>query len=187
MNHTPTDKWPVTDEELVRRFQAGDTTAFECFVRRHQDRIFRLALVWLDNATDAADVLQEVMMRSYMGLATFAFRAQPSTWLVSTTKNVCREFNRKSGPASEDVELQSGDVVETQVADVQAARRVRRLVSRLPSRQREVVVLRLFEEMSVRDTARIMGCREGTVKALLNKAMNSLRSMSGSLVSGLDL
>lgn len=186
MNHIPTDKWPVTDEELVRRFQAGDTTAFECFVRRHQDRVFRLALVWLDNTTDADDVLQEVMMRSYTGLAKFAFRAQPTTWLVRTTKNVCRELNRKSGPVGEGIELQTGEVVEKHVADIQAARRVRRLVSRLPSRQREAVVLRLFEEMSVRDTARIMGCRDGTVKALLNKAMTSLRSMSGALGSGLD-
>jgi RNA polymerase sigma-70 factor (ECF subfamily) len=185
MNQTSTDKLPVTDEELVRRFQAGDTAAFECFVRRHQDRIYRLALVLLVVADDAHDVLQEVMMRSYTGLAKFAFRAQPTTWLVRTTKNACREFNRRSRVGGGDLELSTGDAGLETVIETEVVGKVRRLVARLPQRQREVVVLRVFEEMSVRDTARVMGCREGTVKALLNKAMTSLRSMSSSLTAEL--
>ena len=48
-------------------------------------------------------------------------------------------------------------------------------MARLPERQRDVVLLRIFEELSVTDTARAMRCREGTVKALLHKAMKSLR------------
>ena len=183
MNHTSADKRPVTDEQLVRRFQAGDTAAFECFVRRHQNRIYRLALIWLESAADAPDVLQEVMMRSYTGLGKFAFRAQPATWLVRTTRNVCREFNRKTPPAGVDVEPATGDAALESAGAAEIARELRRLVARLPQRQREVVALRLFEELSVRDTARVMGCREGTVKALLHKALKGLRAMSSSLTA----
>ena len=52
---------------------------------------------------------------------------------------------------------------------------MRALVARLPERQREVVVLRVFESLSVAETAAAMGCRQGTVKALLHKAMARLR------------
>jgi RNA polymerase sigma factor (sigma-70 family) len=52
---------------------------------------------------------------------------------------------------------------------------VRLLVAGLPERQRDVVLLRIFEELSVADTAKAMGCREGTIKALLHKATKRLR------------
>ena len=58
---------------------------------------------------------------------------------------------------------------------LQSAARVRQLVANLPDRQREVVMLRLFEDLSVRETANAMGCREGTVKALLHKARQRLQ------------
>jgi RNA polymerase sigma-70 factor (ECF subfamily) len=66
-------------------------------------------------------------------------------------------------------------VPERDVAKYESARRVRRLVEKLPERQREVVLLRIFEDMSVKETARSMGCREGTVKALLHKATAKLK------------
>ncbi len=53
---------------------------------------------------------------------------------------------------------------------------MRELVAGLPDRQREVVVLRIFEDMSVKETAQSMGCREGTVKALLHKATEQLKT-----------
>jgi RNA polymerase sigma-70 factor (ECF subfamily) len=55
----------VTDDDLVRRFQRGDEIAFSAFVARHQDRLIRLARLWLTDAEDAPDVVQEVLMRSY--------------------------------------------------------------------------------------------------------------------------
>jgi DNA-directed RNA polymerase specialized sigma24 family protein len=51
------------------------------------------------------------------------------------------------------------------------------MLRQLPQRQREVVVLRLLEECSVRDTAVILGCREGTVKAHLAKAVTNMRAI----------
>ena len=65
---------------------------------------------------------------------------------------------------------------EDHVADYETARHVRRLISMLPERQREVVMLRIFEELSVQETARAMGCREGTVKALFHKAKSRLKT-----------
>ena len=165
-----------SDVELVRRFQRGDTDAFDVLVRRHQDRLYRMAAVWLHNDQQAADVVQEVFLRSIRGLGAFRFRAAPFTWLYRTTRNVCHEFNRRR--RTEPLETEPDDPspgVEQQVTQLDAARNVRSLLSGLPQRQREVVLLRIFEDLSVRDTARAMGCREGTVKALLHKATTRLR------------
>ncbi len=169
-----------SDEELVRLFKSGDATAFDAIVRRFQDRIYRLASVWLYDPQLAADATQEVFLRGHKGLRSFRFRARPFTWLFRTTRYVCNEFNRQR--KTEALDQEPGDtssVPERQVAEVETAVRIRKLVAGLPERQREVVMLRIFEDMSVRETAAAMNCREGTVKALLHKATNNLKTAIG--------
>lgn len=167
------------DTELVRRFQRGDEAAFHAIVCRFQDPVYRLAAVWLDDAQQADDAVQEVFLRSFRGLRGFRFRSAPFTWLYRMTKNVCFELNRKRRPeALEHEPRETGAGPEGLATRLESARRVRELVAVLPARQREVVVLRIFEDLSVRETARAMGCREGTVKALLHKAMKKLQAMT---------
>ncbi len=166
----------ASDAELVKRFKSGDIHAFDAIVQRFQDRVFRLASVWLHDEQSAADVTQEVFVRGFKGLRKFRFRSEPFTWLYRVTRNVCREFNRtQRGEALVDEPPDTSSVPEGQVASLDSARRVRDLVAKLPPRQREVVMLRIFEDLSVRETAGAMGCREGTVKALLHKATKALR------------
>lgn len=87
-----------SDTELVRRFQRGDQAAFHALVQRFQDPVYRLAAVWLDDAQQADDAVQEVFLRSFRGLRGFRFRSAPFTWLYRMTKNVCFEINRKRRP-----------------------------------------------------------------------------------------
>jgi RNA polymerase sigma-70 factor (ECF subfamily) len=165
-----------TDVELVREFKAGSAGAFDAIVGRFQDRIYRLACVWLYDPQNADDATQEVFLRAHKGLRRFHFRAAPFTWLYRTTRYVCNEFNRrrKTEPL-DDEPTDSGAGPDRQVTEVETATRVRALVAGLPDRQREVVICRVFEELSVAETASAMGCREGTVKALLHKATQRLR------------
>lgn len=166
----------LSDTELVRRFKSGDSLAFDAIVRRFQDRVYRLAHVWLYDEQHAGDVSQEVFLRAYKGLQGFRFRAAPFTWLYRTTRYVCNEFNRRRVPESLEQEpIDTEGLPDSQLSDTQTARRVRELVNVLPERQREVVLLRIFEDLSVKETASAMGCREGTVKALLHKANRTLR------------
>lgn len=168
-----------SDAELVRRFQHGDLAAFDALVQRFQDRVYRLALVWLYDPQYAQDASQEVFLRALKGLKGFRFRSAPFTWLYRATRNVCQEFNRKRPTEPLDDEPVDPAVsADQRLGREQAARWVRQLVATLPPRQREVVVLRLFEELSVEETSRAMGCRPGTVKALLHKAMNKLKEAS---------
>jgi len=169
------DDW--SDSDLVREFKSGSNAAFDAIVRRFQDRVYRLAFVTLIDSQYAADVTQEVFLRSHKGLRRFRFRAEPFTWLYRTTKLVCGEFNRRRPlDALGEEPVDTAGTPERQVADAERARRVRTLVDTLPERQREVVLLRLFEDLSVRETASAMGCREGTVKALLHKATANLET-----------
>ncbi len=165
----------LTDKALVKRYQHHDLDAFTELARRHHQRLYRLAAVQLIDASSADDVTQEVFMRALKGFKSFLFLAEPSTWLYRTTKNVCREFNRRKPAQVEDEEEYATGLPEEALASQRTIGQVRRLVKQLPERQRDVVMLRIFEELSVEQTATIMNCRPGTVKALLHKAMQTLR------------
>jgi RNA polymerase sigma-70 factor (ECF subfamily) len=178
-----------SDEQLVRRFQRGDMSAFESFIERHQDRIHRLASAWLYSPDAAADAAQDVFLRALTGLPRFRFRATPFTWLYRTLRNVCHEYNRRSADRPLSVEERDLIVTDESPRKVDNERRLERLLARvatLPERQREVLMLRIFEDMSVEDTARTLGCRPGTVKAQLSRALGRLRALESADEAGAD-
>lgn len=168
------------DRQLVKRFQKGDMLAFSQFIQCYQDRLYRIALVKLHVKSQADDAVQEAFLRALKGLSHFRFGAKPFTWLYRTLHNVCLELNRKHSCnlGNEEGRQESVDVnssIETELDNRGKAQRVKALVNLLPEKQKEVVLLRIFEELSVRQTAEILGCREGTVKANLFKAMVNLK------------
>ena len=174
-----------SDRELVKAFQAGDQQAFTAFVQRHQDRIYRLACANLYAPEEAADAAQEVFLRAYKGLGRFRFAAEPFTWLFRTVKNVCNEYNRRTQRSNKLVsEIDIEQLAEWEHDDssrLTDMRQVQSLVSQLPKRQQDVVLLRIFEGMSIEETAQAMDCRPGTVKAHLHKAINRLREIYGQI------
>ncbi|GMQ84215.1 MAG: sigma-70 family RNA polymerase sigma factor [Gammaproteobacteria bacterium] len=172
-----------SDRELVQQFQGGDEQAFELLMQRHQDRVYRLASVRLYAHDDARDAAQEVFLRAYRGLPRFRFQAEPFTWFYRTMINVCNEYNRKrtrDRDLKQEIENDPMAGNEEYIApDNGPMMQIRQYVQVLPERQREVVMLRIFEDMSVEDTARVLGCRPGTVKAHLHKAIARLKEMAG--------
>ncbi len=162
-----------TDEQLLRAFHAGDSLAFSALVRRHQDAVFRLCQRWLFQTEQAEDAAQEVFTRAFGALPRFRFRAKPFTWLYRTTRLVCHEFNRERQHAALP-ESEAGR--QDRSADTQdALEQLSQALQKLPARQREVMTLRFLEEFSVAETADLMGCRQGTVKALTFKARERLK------------
>ena len=169
-----------SDKELVKQFLAGDQGAFDIFVKRHQDRVYRLACARLYSTDDAVDASQEVFLRAYKGLRRFRFHAEPFTWLYRTLENVCNEYNRRV-VRDKKLDQKLGEVNTTDSFAQDGSQQIhmqqiRQVIQQLPKRQQDVVLLRIFEGMSVEETATTLKCREGTVKAHLHKALNNLRN-----------
>ncbi|MEO0830001.1 MAG: sigma-70 family RNA polymerase sigma factor, partial [Pseudomonadota bacterium] len=151
-----------------------DPVAVGVLFSRHRHFVFRVAWGLLNEDAAADDVVQDVFLKLSAGRLTAKPKAKFTTWLYGVAINTAREHARKRrrlwGNVSEPVALDA-------VADDQAgAERLERLkdlcagLSHLPLRQREVVVLRFLEGFDTAETAAILGCREGTVKAHLHRA-----------------
>ena len=159
------------------RASSGDDEAFALLTVGVQDDLFRFALahglVW----ADAAEAVQEVLLRAYNGRRRWRKGSDAVAWVYGIAMNVVREFRRRPRPAALDGRVipaaEHGD------DDDEALGRLAEALDELPPRQRESVTCRYLRRMSVSDTAAAMGCAEGTVKASLSAAMKKLRAALG--------
>ena len=178
----------MDETKLVELARQGDRDAFRQLVERHQDDVYYLALGLLRNPDDAEDVVQDVFIRAYRSLARFRARSRLSTWLYRVTLNACRDFQRRRRfaalqesiglvPRAESrwVEERADADPERAAASGEMRQEVARAVGRLSPAERDVFVLRQYNQLSIRETAEITGRAEGTVKNLLFRALRKLQ------------
>ena len=172
------------DLDLVRQFQSGNEQAFDFLVVAHRRDVYRLAYRLLGNHADADDLAQEVFLRVYRSLGRFRGEASLRTWITRITLNLVTDRRRELGIrrqtslealASGDHPAEAGK--ESRVLEEEI---LRKAVGKLPKRQRETLILRVFQEMKFHEIAAVMGCTVGTAKANFFHALRGLRQRVGS-------
>jgi RNA polymerase sigma-70 factor (ECF subfamily) len=175
---------PAGEPRLIDLARRGDRSALSALLRDLQDPWYRLSLSMLRDPDQAAEAVQETGLRFLKQVAGFRGDSQLRTWSLGIAINVVREIKRRrarAAPGGDGATRQAESVSDgkpsaharTDAAEQRAA--LRAVLDDLPDRQREAVVLRFFEDLSVDETARVMGCAEGTVKATVHQAVRSLR------------
>lgn len=156
-----------------------DRAALEQLFQRHRHYVFRVAWSLLGEDAAAEDVVQEVFLRLQSGRLRASRRARFTTWFYQVTLNTAREQARKRrrlwGAAPAEEALRDTPDAAADPGRLDRLRDLSRALATLPIRQREVVVLRFLEGFDTAETAEILGCRQGTVKAHLHRATLSLR------------
>ena len=140
----------------------------------HKDYVYRLALSRMGSVSDAEDVTQDVFLRLLSIRKKHLRRAKFRTWLYRVTSNVLTDQLRRTKRLSffaETPQVEQADRAETNLSLEQALA----LINRLPTRQREVVLLREFEGFSTAETADLLDISEGAVKSHLHRGLNHLR------------
>lgn len=182
----------MQDTELIAKAQGGDWSAFGELIRRHDASVLSLAARFVQNADDAKDVYQEVLIRVYRGLPTFRGDSQFGTWLHRITVNVCISFVRqknRSGVLSAEIdqEYESGqertisepvsDAIapDRRAMDAEIRERITCALEVLSPRQRMVFTLYHDQEYTLKEIAESLECGEGTVKRYLYDATRAMR------------
>jgi len=181
---------PVTaptssDADLIAAHAAGDPHAFSELVRRHQDRMWAVALRTLRDPEEAADALQEAFISAFRAASSFRAESQVTTWLHRIVVNACldRVRRRQSRPT---VPLpQEGATDPPALGDAMSERETRMVVqealAELPDEQRAAIVLVDVEGYSVSETAQLLGVAEGTVKSRCARGRAKLAKLLGHL------
>ena len=177
-----------TDRELVEAAQKGDAESFGALMRRHQRRVYRLALHLVRNAAEAEDVTQDTFVRAYGALDRFDGRSEPFTWIYRIAVNISLNAIRARKPSErasspDDPHIESLLVEQrATLSSPQAAREDKELglalltaIDSLSEVLRTTLVLVLVDGLSHSEAGRILGCSEGTVAWRIHEARKRLR------------
>ena len=177
-----------TDRELVEAARGGDAEAFGKLVRRHQKRVFRLAVHLLRNGAEAEDVTQETFVRAYGAINRFDGRSEPFTWLYRIAVNLslnairARRTGRNAGTTDDPrieavlVERRPGMADPArQTTDRELATALCEGIDALSETLRTTLVLVTIDGMSHAEAAAVLGCPEGTVAWRIHEARKKLR------------
>jgi RNA polymerase sigma-70 factor (ECF subfamily) len=175
---------PLDEQELVEQARGGDARAYEVLVRRYQDLAFRTAWV-IAGGADAEDAAQEGFVKAWYALPRFRAGSPFRPWLLAIVANEARN-RRRSGRRQDDLALRvaedrpSGDAAPSPEAAALATEQRRLLlaaVGRLGENDRQAITCRYFLELSEAEMAAALGCRPGTVKSRLSRALERLRAV----------
>jgi RNA polymerase sigma-70 factor (ECF subfamily) len=162
---------------LVLRCQTGDETAFAELVERYGPRL-RYFVRKMLGETDAEDILQDVWLDVYRGIARLADAAALPAWLYRIARDRAYRLLRKRRPGQVSLDAAEGvgDAAEVRFSAEDAAR-IHAALQRLEAEHREVLMLRFLEEMSYEEIARVVGCPVGTVRSRLHYGKLALRQL----------
>ncbi len=177
----------TSEDELVRRAQAGNIDAFEQLVLQHQQFVFNLALRAVCDPHEAQDIAQEAFLRAWQALPRFKRKSRFRTWLYRIVVNLC--YNRLprlhqdllaadiDDPAEPASELAAPDAVDPQTNLERRDRMafIQQQVQALPEGYRLMILLRFVNDCSYDEIAEIMDLPLGTVKTGLFRARRQLR------------
>ena len=172
----------ASDAELVQACQAGDRTAFDALVRRHQRQVYGLCHRFVGNHEDAADLAQDTFVRAYRSLGGFKADAAFGTWLYRIAVNVCLNRKALKPPPIQPLADVDRQPAATEAADVGLLRReesarVRLAIARLPGKQRATLVLRAYHELPHEEIAQVLGTTTGASKANFFHALRNLKRL----------
>jgi RNA polymerase sigma-70 factor (ECF subfamily) len=183
------------DGELIARWRAGDQSAFEALIRRHERRVFGLLMRMLGNREDAEDVAQEAFLSLHRHGHRFRHQARFSTFVFRVAANAAlnrrRTLGRKNArmrqlklrqEAGTDLPSAPRDP-ESMASGAQIQVQVQEALLRLPADLRMVTVLYDIEGLSYREIAKVLEIPEGTVKSRIHRARSALRVRLKGLVS----
>ncbi|MFO1078990.1 MAG: RNA polymerase sigma factor [Planctomycetota bacterium] len=161
-----------SDLELVARANRGEVDAFEALYRRYRDWVVALAERYTGNRDDALDVLQDAFAYFFCRFPGFVLTAQLKTFLYPVVRNLALDRVRRRRP---EVDVDAlADILPA--PPVSAAGDLGRLLAAMPAAQREVLLLRFADDLSLAQIGEALELPVGTVKSRLHAALSALKA-----------
>lgn len=160
-----------SNEKIVKKAIKGDDQAFLQLIRLYKIDLYKTALSFLRNEEEALEAIQEVTYRAYKNIRTIRDISYFKTWLIRIMINYCNDQLKKKKQVILDEQM----ILLKGVSENHAGMELKDAMMGLDERSREILTLKYFHDMKIKEIASAMKCPEGTVKTWLNKALSALR------------
>ncbi|MBY0122111.1 sigma-70 family RNA polymerase sigma factor [Bacillus sp. S/N-304-OC-R1] len=157
---------------LIKKAKKGDDGAFYELMQIHKIQLLKIAFSYLRNEDDAMEALQEVTFRAYRSIHKVKEAQYFSTWLIRIMLNYCHDQAQKKKRIAENSLLDN--LAET--TDPNQTLEIQEALEKIDSRCREVIILKYYHDLRIKDIAEILESPESTIKTWLYKGLKALRS-----------
>jgi len=166
-------------EWIALRCQSGDASAFEDLVAAMERPLLYYATSLTGNPDSGLDVLQEVWIRAFSGIAKVKDPGALRSWLYSITHGIAVDRVRRntSRERAEQVELEDFQEAEEPSFAAEDAAAIHEALGEIGFRHREVLVLHFLEDLSIAEIAKVVDCSEGTVKSRIHYAKRAMKEI----------
>ena len=186
----------TSDEILVGRLAAGDASAFDEIFERYHHQIYNFVKKQVSDSESVEDLVQEVFLRVYKSAKNFDVEKKFSSWLYKIALNEVKRHWKRSASrqtyslntplGDEGGDTERADLLEDQRATPDQitetelfSKNLRHLIDRLPDKQRTVVMLKVYQDLTFEEIAEICECPLSTVLSRMRYAVNKLRRWLG--------
>lgn len=173
----------MTDKEILDLYKSGQRElAFKEIVDSYSERLYWHVRRFLCSHEDTDDLLQEIFIKVWSSLSSFRGESQLYTWIYRIATNESLNFLQKQKIRAalrfEDITSKLDDKIDedTGVDGNEAQKALMKAVSRLPSKQKTVFIMRWFDDLSYEDISEILGTSVGALKASYHFAQEKIRA-----------
>lgn len=158
---------------IINEAKKGDAEAFITLIEQNKTQMYKTAKAILQNEEDVCDAIQEALICAYKNINTLKHEKYFKTWLIRITINKCYDMIEKNSINNKKIEKEVTYYKEEN-SDYESSIDVERALSLVDEDLRTVTILYYYDDISIKDIAKILNIPEGTVKSKLSRAREKL-------------
>ncbi len=164
----------LSEREIIILVKKGKKEAYQAIVERYMKRAYYIALGFVRNPQDALDISQEAFIKAFRRIKSFDVERPFFPWFYKLMKNFCLDHLKRRSRIQE-VPLEEGRVLKEEHEDREMKEVLWKGIESLPVEQREVIILRYFQQLSYQEISEVMEKPVGTVMSSLFYAKKKLK------------
>ncbi|WP_432409951.1 RNA polymerase sigma factor [Rasiella sp. SM2506] len=180
-----------TDQQLIAKTLEGHTASFGALVVRYQDFIFTIVIRMVKHREEAEEIAQDSFVKAFEGLKTFQGKSKFSSWLYSIAYRTALDYLRKSKRFQDSIAVEEVNDLEVatlenglqQLVVKERAKIIQECIMKLPEMDAAIITFYYFEELSVREIAKITEQSEDNIKIKLYRSRKKLYSLLAPFVT----
>lgn len=160
----------MDEQLLIKSAIAGNEHAIVTLLELYEEGLYKIAFAYLKNEHDAVDAIQEMTYRCLKKIHTIKQPEYLHTWLIRILINICLDMKKKQAryDLKDEIEVASEETQPLAFAEI---------IADLPIEQQELIYLRYFKDLKMKDIAQIQQVSEGTIKSRLHHTIRKLRGL----------
>lgn len=160
--------------EKVKKAKKGNDQAFQELIHAEKNKLYRIAYLYVKNENDAIDIVHETIYKAYISIKKLKEPHYFSTWLTRILINTALDFIKQNKLVIPTEEMEQFEKIEKlhieDSIDLVAA------IDQLEEKYKTVIILRYYQDLPIKEIAKIVNSPEGTVKTHLHRAINQLKN-----------